>query len=169
MIRNLAIFCALAALPLAGACSSHSRPSVAEREVLIAVSYTKGDVGGFGFEVNGVGVVHFWGLDGGPSDLQLTREELSTVAEFVESQAAKAAVVVLSKLGHKLGRSDLPEVGFELGDALYGYPVCHRSDAPLDTIVKVLVEWANDFGRTHLTALWKEDFPVFTCLPGEHF
>jgi hypothetical protein len=141
----------------------------AATEVLIWFGYSRGYAGGFGFEVDKAGAVHTWGLEGAPAEIRLGRRELSAVTDFVKSRETSAALEVLSKLDHKLGRSDLPEVGIEVGKAEFGYPVCHRAVAPLDPNVRPLVEWANRFGKRHFAASWVEDLPSSTCLPGEHF
>lgn len=141
----------------------------AATEVLIWVGHSRGDVGGFGFEVDKAGAVHTWGLEGAPAEIRLGKSELSDVTDFVNSRETTAALEVLSKLDHKLGRSDLPEVGIEVGKVVYGYPVCLRAVAPLEPKVKALVEWANRFGKKHFAASWVDDLPSSTCLPGEHF
>ena len=162
-------FSVLLAISLATACSSTKQPTPAETQAVIAVSYSRGYGGSFGFEVDTAGTISAWGLEGEPAAIRLGRRELSAVADFVKSREAQDALEVLSALGHKLGRSDMPEVGIEVGKVAYGYPVCHRAVAPLDPEVEALVDWANRFGKKHFTASWAEDLPSSTCLPGEHF
>ncbi len=162
-------FSVILAISLASACASMKQARPAETQAVIAISYSRGYGGSFGFEVDTAGTIRAWGLEGEPADRRLGKRELSSVAEFVNLRGAKDALQVLARLDHRLGRSDLPEVGIEVGKVEYGYPVCHRAVAPLDPKVKALVEWANEFGKKHFAASWVEDLPSSTCLPGEHF